>query len=203
MGGGIPFKNLGHLTDGTLVPGNPDHYHGARPEQLDKQIQIELSHQIVPSTQHDLPIAPNFFLAVKGPDGSASVAKRQACYDDALGARGLHSLQTYGKDGPEFDNNAMILKPFEKVRPGIGMAGTGHWAKEQRDEAISRANEKATQEATQDIVESGAANTSFSTVCEIPNTESVASITEQSYFSFNGTNTTSTHSLRKDWDFSH
>lgn len=74
--GGIPFKNLDHLTDGTLVPGNPDHYHGVRPEQLDEQIQIKLNHQIVPSTQQDLPITPNFFLAVKGPDRSASVAKK-------------------------------------------------------------------------------------------------------------------------------
>jgi hypothetical protein len=58
----------------------------------------------VPFTQQDLPIAPNFFLAAKGPDGSASVAKRQACYDGALGARGIHSLQEYGKDEPVFDN---------------------------------------------------------------------------------------------------
>lgn len=81
-----------HLTDGTLVPGNPDRYFGARPEQLDRQIRDELNDQIIPSTQHDFPMAPNFFLAVKGPDGSASVAKKQACYDGALGARGMHSL---------------------------------------------------------------------------------------------------------------
>ena len=36
--GGIPFTNLDHLTDGTLVPGNPDVYYGARPEQLDRTI---------------------------------------------------------------------------------------------------------------------------------------------------------------------
>lgn len=107
--GGISFRNLDHLTDGTLVAGNPDRYDGARPEQLDILIQVELNHQIVPSTQHDLPIAPNFFLAVKGPDGTAAVAKRQACYDGALGARGLHSLQEYGEDEPGFDNNAYTI----------------------------------------------------------------------------------------------
>ncbi|KAL5331167.1 hypothetical protein ACEPPN_000696 [Leptodophora sp. 'Broadleaf-Isolate-01'] len=32
ISGGIPFTNLNHLTDGTLVPGNPDRYYGARPE---------------------------------------------------------------------------------------------------------------------------------------------------------------------------
>jgi hypothetical protein len=29
VAGGIPFRNLGHLTDGMLVPGNPDCYYGA------------------------------------------------------------------------------------------------------------------------------------------------------------------------------
>lgn len=51
-------------------------------------------------------MAPNFFLAAKGPDGSAAVAKRQACYDGALGARGIQSLQSYGQDEPVYDNNA-------------------------------------------------------------------------------------------------
>jgi hypothetical protein len=32
VAGGITFTNLDHLTDGTLVPGNPDIYYGARPE---------------------------------------------------------------------------------------------------------------------------------------------------------------------------
>jgi hypothetical protein len=44
------------------------------------------------SMQLDLPIAPSFFVTVKGPDGSAAVAKRQASYDGALGVRGTHSL---------------------------------------------------------------------------------------------------------------
>jgi hypothetical protein len=76
ISGGIPFTNLEHLTDGTLVPGNPDIYYGARPEQLNRRVRDELSGHIIPSTQDDLPIISNFFLAVKGPDGSAAVAKR-------------------------------------------------------------------------------------------------------------------------------
>jgi hypothetical protein len=231
IGGGIAFRNLENLTDGTLVPGNPDRYHGARPEQLDRQIRIELNDQIIPSTQHDLPIAPNFFLAAKGPDGSTSVAKRQACYDGTLGARGMHSLREYGKDQPEFDNNANTissiyhdgtLKMFTShpsksttsdrteyhttqingwsmtananaFREGATWYRNGKdWAKEQRDEAIRLANEKS----TRDIIESSAVNTSFSTVCEVSSTESIASITEQSYFSFGTTNTTETHSLQ-------
>jgi len=51
-------------------------YYGARPEQLDRRIGNEFSGHIIPSTQDDLPMAPKFFLAAKGLDGSAAVAKR-------------------------------------------------------------------------------------------------------------------------------
>ncbi|KAG8407370.1 hypothetical protein J3458_020849 [Metarhizium acridum] len=109
IAGEIPFTNLDHLTDGTLVPGNPDLYYGARPEQLDRRIRRELSGQIVPSTQSDLPIAPNFFLEAKGPDGTLSVACRQSYYDGALGARGIHSLQSHGIPDPQYDNKAYTI----------------------------------------------------------------------------------------------
>lgn len=109
VSGGIPFTNLNHLTDGTLSPGNPDVFHGARPEQLNRQIRNELKGHIVPSTQEDLPMAPNFFLAAKGPDGIPAVAGRQACYDGALGARGIQSLQSYGLSEPIYDNNAYTV----------------------------------------------------------------------------------------------
>ena len=109
VSGGIPFTNLDHLTDGTLVPGNPDIYYGARPEQLDRRVRDELSGHIIPSTQDDLPIVPNFFLAAKGPDGSLAVAGRQASYDGGLGARGMHSLESYGQEGPLFANTASTI----------------------------------------------------------------------------------------------
>jgi hypothetical protein len=107
--GGIPFTNLEHLTDGTLVPGNPDIYYGARPKQLDRPVRNELTSRVVPSTQHDLPIVPNFFLATKGPDRSLAVARRQAYYNGALGARGMHSLQSYRHAGSIYDNNASTI----------------------------------------------------------------------------------------------
>lgn len=107
--GGIPFTNLDHLTDGTLKPGNPDIYYGAHPEQLSRKVRDELEGKIIPSTQQDLPMAPNFFLEVKGPDGSLAVAGRQACYDGALGARSIHSLRSYGQDKPVYDNNASTI----------------------------------------------------------------------------------------------
>jgi hypothetical protein len=37
------------------------------------------------------------------------VAGRQALYNGALGERGIRSLQTYGQDGPIYDNNAHTI----------------------------------------------------------------------------------------------
>lgn len=84
-------------------------YYGARPEQLRPGIRDELGGHIIPSAQDSLPMAPNFFLHVKGPGGSLSVASRQACYDGALGARGIHSLQSYKQSEPQYDNKAYTL----------------------------------------------------------------------------------------------
>ncbi|KJK76312.1 hypothetical protein H634G_08372 [Metarhizium anisopliae BRIP 53293] len=109
IAGEIPFTNLEHLTDGTLVPGNPDLYYGARPEQLHRTVRRELSNYIVPSTQNDLSIVPNYLFQIKGPDGSLAVATRQASYDGALGARGLHCLQSYKQPEPRYDNKAYTL----------------------------------------------------------------------------------------------
>ncbi|KAK2595191.1 hypothetical protein QQS21_007096 [Conoideocrella luteorostrata] len=106
--GQIPFNNLNHLTDGSLTAGNPDIYYGARPEQLEPDVRKQLSGDIEPSTQDCLPVAPNFLLEVKGPDGSLSVALRQACYNGALGARAIHSLQSY-RQSEQYDNKAYAL----------------------------------------------------------------------------------------------
>ncbi|EER39904.1 conserved hypothetical protein [Histoplasma capsulatum H143] len=109
VGGDYPFGNLAPLTDGTLALARLDHFYGARPEQLDRRIRQDLNRQIIPSTQDDLPMAPNFFLEAKGPDGSLAVATRQACYDGALGARGMDALQSYRQDEPISDNNTYTL----------------------------------------------------------------------------------------------
>lgn len=181
--GVVLFTNLKPLTNDMLTAAKPDLYYGARPEQLDRRVRDELSGHIIPSTQDDLPIAPNFFLAAKGPDGTAAVARRQACYDGALGARGMQSLQSYGEDEPVHTNNAYVITSIysdgqlkmytshltqptsPKGRPEYcmtqlntwGMTGNldtfrqgatayrnaRDWTKEQRDEAIRRANERA------------------------------------------------------------
>ncbi|TWU73478.1 hypothetical protein ED733_000418 [Metarhizium rileyi] len=109
VAGDIAFSNLDDLTDGTIMAGKPDLYYGARPEQLNAKVRKEQSHKIIPSSQSDLPILANFFLEAKGPDGSLSVASRQACYNGALGARGMHSLQSYSQQELEYDNKAYTI----------------------------------------------------------------------------------------------
>ena len=105
--GEIPFTNLDPLvTDENLVSSTPDFFRGARPEDLERQIRNDLMHIIVPSTQHDLPILPNHFLAAKGPNGTAAVAIRQAAYDAYFGARGMQAVRNYGRSEPRFDHNA-------------------------------------------------------------------------------------------------
>lgn len=94
----VLFINLISLTNDTLTTVKSDLYYDVRSKQLNRRVRNKLSGHIISSTQNDLPIAPNFFLKAKGPSGTAVIAKRQACYDGALEARGMHSLQSYGQD---------------------------------------------------------------------------------------------------------
>ncbi|KAF2741707.1 hypothetical protein M011DRAFT_372136, partial [Sporormia fimetaria CBS 119925] len=108
--GDILFNNLKPLTESNdLKSAKPDIYYGARPEQIHKSTRHDLGGYIVPSTESDLPVAPNFFFAVKGPDGSPAVAERQATYESALGARAMHKLQSYGKEKHSYDGKAHTL----------------------------------------------------------------------------------------------
>ncbi|KAH8723854.1 hypothetical protein GQ44DRAFT_750669 [Phaeosphaeriaceae sp. PMI808] len=179
--GGVPFANLKALTQCKLTPGNPNIYYGARPEQLDQAVRDEAGKYIIPTTQKDLPIAPNFFLEVKGPEGQLDVAQRQAWYYGALGARAIRWLLTYRQSALPSNDAYTIsstyqggvlhiftshIKPshtksgeFETLFTRIGSYCINHdaeafrsgatayrnardWAKQQRDMAIARANER-------------------------------------------------------------
>jgi hypothetical protein len=52
---------------------------------------------------------PNSSLSGKGPNGSATVVKRQASYDGSVGARGMHSLHSYGQEESVYDNSAYVI----------------------------------------------------------------------------------------------
>ncbi|KJK88389.1 hypothetical protein H633G_07729 [Metarhizium anisopliae BRIP 53284] len=146
VAGDVPFTNLDDLTDGTIVSGKPDLYHGARPEQLDIRVRREQSRKINPSSQSDLPILANFFLEAKGPDGTLSVASRQSCYNGALGARGMLSLQSYGQPEPEYDNKAYTISSI--YHGGTLKMYTSHpipprdWSVAKRNKSRSRSPRK-------------------------------------------------------------
>lgn len=102
----LVFSNLDLITNKTTVNAMPDLFDGSHSKDLNKIVRQDLSKMIIPITYGMAPVAPNFFLEVKAPRGAADVAKRQACLDGAIGARGMLSLQNYGEDGPVYDGNA-------------------------------------------------------------------------------------------------
>ncbi|KAF5008074.1 hypothetical protein FDECE_5623 [Fusarium decemcellulare] len=67
------------------------------------------NNHIILSTQDNLPILPNNFIEVKGPDGSLSIATYQALYEITLGTHGFQSLMSYGTTEPYHDNKAHAL----------------------------------------------------------------------------------------------
>lgn len=77
--GNIALANFHALNAANLKPASPDVYYGARPEQITPvAIRTKLFAFIEPSTQNHLPVAPNFFIGLKGPDGRSEVAENQA-----------------------------------------------------------------------------------------------------------------------------
>ena len=110
-GGPTKFANLKSMTMESTVPGYPDIYYGARTEEIELGVRTVIGDLIIPSAQVHLPAAPNFFVACKGPSGTASVAQRQALYDGAIGARGIQALRSFqGED--VYDGNAYCISSF-------------------------------------------------------------------------------------------
>ncbi|KAL4812495.1 hypothetical protein BDW67DRAFT_178638 [Aspergillus spinulosporus] len=73
-------------------------------------IRKQLDRKIKPSNHSHCPVVPNFFFEAKGHYGSLPAATRQACYDGALGARGMHSLQQLrGSSESKYDNKAYVI----------------------------------------------------------------------------------------------
>lgn len=99
------FGNLEPFDKDLSMP-KPDLYHGADASSIHPRVRADLEEHIIPSSNTCRPAAPNFFLEVKSTEGRPAVAKRQALYDAAVGARAMHSLQMYGATAPVYDNNA-------------------------------------------------------------------------------------------------
>jgi hypothetical protein len=79
-----------------LARPRPDYFDGALRADIAPDVRTALKEHIIP-TSTAAPIAPNFFLEVKGPDGSGKVAVRQAYYDGAIGARRMQSLSVWSR----------------------------------------------------------------------------------------------------------
>ncbi|KAK3989993.1 hypothetical protein QBC44DRAFT_342252 [Cladorrhinum sp. PSN332] len=94
------------ITDGETVDAKPDFYDGARFGDIDKKTRKDSSHSITPTKNTRRLVVPNFFLEAKDPEGVAGVAKREAGYDGAIGARAMYALQNYGAEELAFDGNA-------------------------------------------------------------------------------------------------
>ncbi|KAI9898845.1 hypothetical protein N3K66_005306 [Trichothecium roseum] len=95
----VRFADMAALTSEGAVRPMPDWFDGARRQDLHAGVRDDpdLGPLIIPTKDFSVPVAPNFFLEVKGPAGQAVVAQRQACYDGAHGARATRALQSYGQ----------------------------------------------------------------------------------------------------------
>ncbi|KAJ2966072.1 hypothetical protein NQ176_g10318 [Zarea fungicola] len=113
----VTFSNLGSMTEKKTTQPKPDLFDGACFGDVDVAIRKELSAVIMPTELATVPVVPNFFLEVKSCKGSPRVAKREACWDGAHGARAMHALQNFGRNtiqgdghgdgyGEVFDGNA-------------------------------------------------------------------------------------------------
>lgn len=103
------FNNLFDFPGGQIAVAQPDWYDGADPSELRKEIRSTLSRYIEPSTNDSLPMLPNFFTEVKGPDGSSRVVMLQALQDATLGARGMLAIRGYIDPSTQYNNDAYTI----------------------------------------------------------------------------------------------
>ena len=98
----LAMDGLASVVQGTPVP-RPDYFDGVRYADVDPRVIAELKGSIVPMTNVDsirCPLAPNFFLEIKGPDGDPATLPRQICHYGSFGVRGMHALDTVGRGQP-------------------------------------------------------------------------------------------------------
>ena len=116
-GRNVRFSNLEPLAAGFVVP-QPDYYQGEDQGAGTRQLRDQLDRSILPSRNGHYPFLPNFFTEAKGPEGTTGVAQRQAAYDGAVGARGMHRTENHGRRRERFDNKARTVSSI--------LDGAGH-----------------------------------------------------------------------------
>ncbi|PHH58410.1 hypothetical protein CDD82_3077 [Ophiocordyceps australis] len=103
------FTNLVPLSRGLTAHVSPDFCDGAPREQLHSKLGQQLGGHVMPALEPNVPIVPNFFVEVKGPDETDAVAQSQMCYYMAFGARAIQTLRTVVPPLVIFDNRAYTL----------------------------------------------------------------------------------------------
>ncbi|KAL1983740.1 hypothetical protein VTN96DRAFT_9912 [Rasamsonia emersonii] len=106
-----PIIPAGDDDDTKLALARPNSYDGGRAGQLDARMRSELGAVILPSTEYPMRILPNFTASATRATESAAILRRQALHAGALGARAMHSLQSYGEgpDARRHDRNAYAI----------------------------------------------------------------------------------------------
>ncbi|POS81722.1 hypothetical protein EPUL_005919, partial [Erysiphe pulchra] len=102
------FNNFKPLAP-SIVCGTPDKCHGADPANADLTVRNELKWLILPSTEEDMPIAPNFFLEARSSDAIIGEGDLKALYTGALGERGQLALRSWRRKGLGLDNKAHTI----------------------------------------------------------------------------------------------
>ena len=105
-------EEIDSTSEPSTISGLTSQVSAAVPATITPQIRERLGLYILPSIRPYAPALPNVFTEGKGPNGSLAVTIRQACYDGALGARGMHKLRTFGVDGnmeTMYDGNAYTI----------------------------------------------------------------------------------------------
>ena len=104
-----PCNNWEAFGNANLVIPQPDYLEGARQSAQNEEVRHRLGPIIMPFAAYEALFLPNFFTEAKGLRGTLDVAQRQACYDGALGTRGMHVLQNVGSEETMFDENAYTI----------------------------------------------------------------------------------------------
>lgn len=94
--GGVPWKNMGSMTDETTITPKPDYFEGSRPGDIDLSIRndSDLRRYIAPTTDRSKVVLSNFSGEHKDQSGSSIVAERQVMTDIAYGTRAMDAIET-------------------------------------------------------------------------------------------------------------
>ena len=102
--------NLADLSDDDkLIIPKPDYMEGCELDNANMRLCDVLSPFIVTANVEEAPFAPNFSTKVLGNSDTLEVAEKQARYDGALGARGIHMMLNLGKATEGFDGKAYTV----------------------------------------------------------------------------------------------